>query len=346
MYISLTPGAVVVEMWTLMADSLLTGLPSLVKPTGSFSETNRILLYQEQTSFLPCSYLSTFQFMSPFISRYCFQLSSRLTPGLSWKKHVDFWQLAGFFLFCFVSYQHATILWSAYEGLFEAFLHLSERLGQHQRPHITGGAEFNWEPLRFKHHLSFSLFPSSSVLLFLRSAAEGEGWRAGGKGEQEEEAASLPAFVSIMCHGRSWLSCSVWLSLLLQQSLFPRWKSVSLRGRRRSLLSSASISAQLSVAGFGSHLADTGSSADTSSLHGLSWLTGSCQYGWSRRGHTHCSGQSPSLPAFLTPLPLPPLWFRHFSWKHLTLPLQKKRKKTVPKVTSGDFFLCLLFDWR
>lgn len=44
----------------------------------------------------------------------------------------------------------------------------------------------------------------------------------GGKGEEEEEAASLPAFVSIMCHGRSWLSCSVWLSLLLQQSLFPR----------------------------------------------------------------------------------------------------------------------------
>ncbi|KAF3860418.1 hypothetical protein F7725_000673 [Dissostichus mawsoni] len=60
----------------------------------------------------------------------------------------------------------------------------------------------------------------------------------GGKGE-EEEATSLPAFAG-------------------------------------DALSSASISAQLSVAGLSSHLADTGSSADTSTLHGLSWLTGSC----------------------------------------------------------------------
>lgn len=29
----------VTEMWTLMAEALLTGLPSLVKRTGSFSET-------------------------------------------------------------------------------------------------------------------------------------------------------------------------------------------------------------------------------------------------------------------------------------------------------------------
>ncbi len=129
---------------------------------------------------------------------------------------------------------------------------------------LQGGAEFNWEPLRFKHHPP----PPFRGLVSAQRCWRGRKASRGGKGEEEGEPASLPAFVSIMCHGRSWLSCSVWLSLLLQQSLFPRWKSVSLRGRRRSLLCSASISAQLSsaqlsVAGLCSHLADTSSSADT-----------------------------------------------------------------------------------
>lgn len=87
-------------MCTLMADSLLTGLPSLVKPTGSFSENKAGIASfyaYNKLPFLPCSYLFTFQFMSPFISRCCFQLSSCLAPGPSWKKLVDFWQPAVFF---------------------------------------------------------------------------------------------------------------------------------------------------------------------------------------------------------------------------------------------------------
>lgn len=64
------------------------------------------------------------------------------------------------------------------------------------------------------------------LLLLLRSPVSPQCcWRrriaSRGRGE-EEEAASQLACVSIMCHGHSWLSCSVWLSLLLQQSLFPR----------------------------------------------------------------------------------------------------------------------------
>lgn len=51
------------------------------------------------------------------------------------------------------------------------------------------------------------------------------------------------------------------------------------RQETRSLLCIHFSSAQLSVAGLCAHLADTSSSADTSSLHGLSWLTGSCPYG-------------------------------------------------------------------
>lgn len=183
--------------------------------------------------------------MSPFISRYCFQLSSRLTYGLSWKIHVDFWQLAGFLF----SNQHATILWLAYEALFEASLYPSKHLGQHQRPHIIGGQSSTVRHCKFWHHLSFSLFPFPLFSRGLASLQQCWRRRIASRGEgEEEEPASLPAFVSIMCHGRSWLSCSVWLSLLLQQSLFPRWKSVSLRGRRRSLLCIHFSSAQRSWA--------------------------------------------------------------------------------------------------
>lgn len=158
-------------MWTLMADSLLTGLPSLVKPTGSFfrdQSLHCILLYQQQTSFLPCSYLSTFQFMSPFISRYCFQLSSCPTPGLSWKMHVDFWQLAGGFF--------PTNMSRFYDRPMKLSLKLPciplNILGNIKDHALEGGGGRVQLGATAIQALSL-LFPSSSGVLFLRHAAEG-----------------------------------------------------------------------------------------------------------------------------------------------------------------------------
>lgn len=182
--------------------------------------------------------------------------------------HVDFWQLAAFFC-----YQYATILWLAKAALFEASLHLSKHLRKHQRPNVTEGQSSTGSHCNSS---SITRFPFSLFCRFCFPASfMKEKNSKQEKQRDKEEAASLPAFVSIMCHGCTWLSCSVWLSRLLQQSLFPCWKSVSLRGRRRPLICIHFSSAQCRC----SHLADISSSADTSPLHGPSWLTGSCPYG-------------------------------------------------------------------
>lgn len=58
-------------------------------------------------------------------------------------------------------------------------------------------------------------------------------------GRSEKKTSSLCLLVSIMCHGRSWVLCSVWLNLLLQRLLTVA--SLSLRGRMlHSLLSQSS----------------------------------------------------------------------------------------------------------
>ena len=41
------------------------------------------------------------------------------------------------------------------------------------------------------------------------------------RGEGGEKTTSHCLLMSIMCHGCSWVSCSVWLNLLLQQLLLP-----------------------------------------------------------------------------------------------------------------------------
>lgn len=202
--------------------------------------------------------------MSPFISRCCFQLSSCLTLGRRWKKHADFWQHAGlFFLFSFfhpkchdsliakISLKPLLISWEAWNHI----LHVGQS--------STGN--------HYDSSVSFCLL-QGCVQLSWRCRIGNIGGERG-----EEKAASPSAFVSIMCHDRSRLSCSVWLSLLLQQSPLPRWESVSLRGRRGSLLHQFQVGSAY-LHGLHSHLPDTRSSADTSSLHGLSWLTGSCPY--------------------------------------------------------------------
>lgn len=45
----------VTKMWTLMPDSLLTGLPSLVKPPGSFSKTKAYITFFYTNNKLPSS---------------------------------------------------------------------------------------------------------------------------------------------------------------------------------------------------------------------------------------------------------------------------------------------------
>lgn len=246
----------------------LLACQALLNPLAAFHKTKASIASFYTNNNLPsfpCSYLSTFQFMSPFISCYCFQLSAHMTPALSWKMHVDIWQLASFFYIISQPTYHDSMISLKLPCIpLNIFGNIKDHTLQRGRVQLGATAIQTSSP-------PFPFF------LFLFCA--GEEKREEREKEMKEEAALLPAFVSIMCHGRSWLSCSVWLSLLLQQSLFPRWKiHVPQRQERRSL-SYASISARLSVAGLCSHLADTSSSADTSSLHGLSWLTGSCLYG-------------------------------------------------------------------
>lgn len=285
MHQSVLPWAMAsIEMCTLEPDSLLTGLPGLVKATGSFSETkacNASLHTDNKRPSSPAAIYLPFQFMSPFISRCCFQLSSCLTLGRLWKKHVDFWQHAGFFFLFFFFTQNETIL-SLDRFLWSLFWYL----GTHQ------GTTYYTQ-------VRVQLETSGIQAFCLLHRCVGLSWRCrignmGGE-RREEKAASSSVFVSIMCHGRSRLPCSVWLSLLLQRSPLPRWESVSLRGRRGSLLHQFQVGSAY-LHGLGSHLPDTRSSADTSSLHGLSWLTGSCPCESSGRGHAHCFSQSPSLP--------------------------------------------------
>lgn len=126
-------GDSVTEMCTLMADSLLTGLPSLVKPTGSFSETKAYNI--PTTNFHPP--LQLFIYLSIRVTFHFSLLFSAVFLSDPWSLLKE---ACGFLAACsfFFSYQHATILWLAYYGFFEAS-HLSKYLGEHQRPHITGG---------------------------------------------------------------------------------------------------------------------------------------------------------------------------------------------------------------
>lgn len=135
-------------------------------------------------------------------------------PGSPLKDACGFWQLAVITFF-----SPLPIPQLAHGALFEVALRLFKHLGQHQRPHITRGQSSTESRCS-----SSIIFPpsSSTGLLVSPRLCRRRGIAKRRVGMGEEGTTSLPAFVSIMCHGRSWLSCSVWLSLLLQQSLFPR----------------------------------------------------------------------------------------------------------------------------
>lgn len=166
-------------------------------------------------------------------------------------------------------HQHAMILWLAHEGLFEASLYLLKHLRQHQRPHVTGGQSSNGG------HCDSCIL--SLLSLLRRSAAVRGGWGAAGR-RQEEEAPSLPRLCPSCVMAVlgfhvlfGWVSCSSSLRFLAENPC---------PSEAGDAPSSASISAQLRVAALCSHLPDTSSSAYTSPLHGLSWLTGSCLDGF------------------------------------------------------------------
>lgn len=243
--ISLKHGVGVTEMWTLMADSLLTGLPSLVKPTGSYSKTKAYIASFYTDNKLPSSPAAVYlPFNSCQLSFLAIVFSCLLAwPPVSLERCM--WisgSLLGFFF--------PTNMPQFYDWPMKLSLKLpciSLNISGNIKDHALQGARVQLGATAIQASSLFFPFPLfSRGLVSLqccwrrRKASRGEG--------EEEEAASLPAFVSIMCHGHSWLSCSVWLSLLLQQSLFPHWKSMSLRGRRRSLLCIHFSSAQRSWA--------------------------------------------------------------------------------------------------
>lgn len=123
--------------------------------------------------------------MSPFISCYCFQLSSCLTPGLPWKMRVDFWQLLFYLSFLTNSaIGLRSSLWSF------PCVSLTSRATS-KTTHYTG-AEFNREPLQFKRHRHVSLFCRGAALLKERN---GERW-AGERGD------GFPS--SVRVHHVSW----------------------------------------------------------------------------------------------------------------------------------------------
>lgn len=224
-------GDSVTEMCTLMADSLLTGLPSLVKPTGSFSETKAYIASFYTHNKLPSSPAAIYL---PFNSCHLSFLAIVFSCLLAWPLvplERSMW-ISGSVQVFFPTNMPRFCDWPITVSL---KLPISLNILGNIKDHTLQGARVQPGATAIQES---SLFPFP---LFSRGLVSVQRcWRRrmasmGGKGE-EEEAASLPAFVSIMCHGRSWLSCSVWLSLLLQQSLFPHWKSVSLRGRRRFLL--------------------------------------------------------------------------------------------------------------
>lgn len=125
--------------------------------------------------------------MSPFISCYCFQLSACLTPGLPWKMRVDFWQLAVLFIF-FDQFCNWPMKLSLKFPCISA-----TSCATSKTTHYTG-AEFNREPLQFKHHRHVSLFS------FCRGAAlqkeRNSEWWAGECGD------SFPS--SVCVHHVSW----------------------------------------------------------------------------------------------------------------------------------------------
>lgn len=226
--------------------------------------------------------------MSPFISCYCFQLSSCLTPGLPWKMRVDFWQLAVLFIF------------------FDQFCNWPTKLSLKfplRLSNISCNIKDNTLHGGRVQPRATAIQASSPCFSFLQgcSAAEGEEWRAvgGWAWGRLPFLRSCPSCVmaALGFHVLSgWVSCSSSLCFLAEN------RCPSEAGDTPS---SASISAQLSVAGLGSHLADTSSSADTfpPAWAQLADRQLSVQIKQSRTLYS----ESPSLLTAVTPLLLTPL---------------------------------------
>ena len=138
-------------MWALIADSLLTGLPSLVRPTGSSSKTKAYITSFYTSHILPSSPAAIYL---PLSSCHLSFLAIVFSCLLAWplvSLERCMW-ISGSLLFSFFLPTCHDSLIGPRSSLW-SFPASSKHLGHHQRQHITAGAEFNRWPLWFKCHL-------------------------------------------------------------------------------------------------------------------------------------------------------------------------------------------------
>lgn len=182
-------------MWALIADNLLTGLPSPVRPTGSFSKSKAYKAYI--TSFytnnkLPSSPAAIYlPLNSCHLSFLTIVFSCLLTwPMLSLERCMWISGSLLFYLFIFFPLPtcHDPMIgpWSS----LWSFPAPPKHLGQHQSPHITGGGRVQLEAKAIRasptHHptLSPPLNPLLQGPCFCTALLKEKSSKQGGKRRQ------------------------------------------------------------------------------------------------------------------------------------------------------------------
>lgn len=150
MHQSVLPGAIVsIEMCTLGPDSLLTGLPGLVKATGSFSETKATHPFIPTTNVYPP--LQLFIYLSIHVAFHFLLLFSAVflpDPWSALKEACGFLAAAGVSFFSFFPPKSPRFF--DCKDFFEASFNT---LGSIKESHITRRSEFNSKPVWFKRLL-------------------------------------------------------------------------------------------------------------------------------------------------------------------------------------------------
>lgn len=140
-----------IEMCTLVPDSLLTGLPDLVKATGSFSETkacNASFHTDNKRLSSPAAiYLPFNSCRLSFLAVVFSCLPAWPLVGVERSMWISGSTQVCFFFFLFFSPKMPWFF--DCKDFFEASFNI---LGS-MEPHITRGSEFNWKPLWFKRVL-------------------------------------------------------------------------------------------------------------------------------------------------------------------------------------------------
>lgn len=144
-----------IEMCTLAPDSLLTGLPGLVKATGSFSETKAcnasFHTHNKRLSSPAAIYLPFNSCRLSFLAVVFSCLPAWPSVGVEGNTWIS--GSAQLFRFLFFVFFLPNMPWffDSFKDFFEASINIS---GSIKEPHITRGSEFNWNPLWFKRLLS------------------------------------------------------------------------------------------------------------------------------------------------------------------------------------------------